>query len=279
MRTIKAGDVRDAVSRAAIDANLRLRPDIKKAIKAAMRREPGRRAKNILAVLLENAEIAAREKRPLCQDTGLPVVYAELGENARVEGGIYAAVKKGIEDGYCKGRFRKSVVAEPVSRKGRPSYGPPVVHLLQLKGSSLRITVAPKGFGSENKSRIKMLNPTASEDDIKRFVVDTVKSAGPDACPPYIIGVGIGGTFEEAAALSKKALLRPLGKQHPKPGVKKMERGLMEAVNRLGVGPAGLGGRTTCLGVNILTAPTHIAGLPVAVNVSCHATRSKTVTV
>jgi fumarate hydratase subunit alpha len=278
MRKINVKEIKNAASRLSIEANINLREDIRKAIKSALTKETDKRARRILEIILENAYIARDEKIAMCQDTGLVVVDIELGQDVSLVGGdLTKAINDGIKSGYAKGSFRKSAVMDPVSRKGASAYVPAVIYTEIVKGSKVKITVSPKGFGSENKSKIKMFNPTDGKKEIEAFVLDTVKAAGPDACPPYIIGIGIGGTFDKAAVLSKKALFRPVNKHNPKPEIKKMEEDIFNAVNKSGTGPMGLGGKTTCLGVSILDAPTHIAGLPVAVNVSCHATRSKTV--
>lgn len=278
MRKVHVRIIRDTVRDLCISANIELRKDIKDALKMALKAETNKRAKGILNVLLKNADIAKREKLAICQDTGLCVVDIALGQGVCLIGGdLIKAINDGVKEGYKEGCFRNSVVKDPVLRLGIPGSVPAIVYTDVVKGSKLKITVAPKGFGSENKSRIKMLNPTDGEKAIKEFVIDTVKKAGPNACPPYVVGVGIGGTFDKSAILAKKALFRPINKRNPKSNIRRMERDLLKEINRLNIGPMGLGGKTTCLGVNILEAPTHIAGLPVAVNINCHVTRSKTV--
>ncbi|MFH1790789.1 MAG: fumarate hydratase [Candidatus Omnitrophota bacterium] len=280
MRKINVKKIRKAVADLCIKANTCLRPDIEKAIRRARRKETSKRAGHVLETLLLNARIAKRKKVAICQDTGLAVVYLSIGERARLYGGsLVKAVTDGVSDGYRKGHFRRSVVPDPVVRQKRHSAAHAVIYIDHVKGSRVGITVSPKGFGSENKSGIKMLNPTEGAEGVRKFVVNTVKEAGPNACPPYIIGVGIGGTFEGAALLAKKALCRNIGTKNRKAHLRRLEAGILEEINRLNIGPAGLGGKTTGLAVNILEAPTHIAGLPVAVNVSCHATRSATVSV
>lgn len=267
MRTIPASKITGTVARLCLKANLELRPDVLRLLKAALRAERSPRAKRALEAIIENARQARLERLAICQDTGLPAVFIELGQDVRVRGSLEAAVNRGIERGYARGAFRPSIVADPLLR-GRSRFTPGVLHLETGRGSRLKISVLPKGFGCENKSALRMLNPTADWRQVKEFVVSTVKSAGGDACPPYVVGVGIGGTAEHACLMAKKALLRPAG------GKGKRERELLEELNRLGIGPMGFGGRTTCLGVNIESFPTHIAGLPVAVSISCHALRS-----
>lgn len=268
MRTITAGKIKHAVARLAVQANTALRKDVLAALKTASRREKNPRQRKLLEAIIANAGIARRRKLAICQDTGLPVVFLELGARARIKGDLKAAVLRGIKEGYQKSYFRNSVVLNPLLRSGS-SYSGAVMHLDIVPGSSLKVTLMPKGFGCENKAQLKMFNPTAGIEEIKKFVIEAVKSAGPDACPPYALGVGIGGTADYACFLAKKALLKSLGVS---PG--RLERALIKKINQLNIGPMGLGGKTTCLGVNILTHPTHIAGLPVAVNLSCHALRS-----
>jgi fumarate hydratase subunit alpha len=270
MRKLNSVVVQQAVAELCIEANTRLRPDVLLALKSAFRREKNIRARDALGAIITNAEIAADEGLALCQDTGLPYVFAELGEDLSIAGNLKTAINKGVEIGYKKGCLRDSVVKSPLLR-GKPRYGPAVIHLDIARGSHLRLTVLPKGFGCENKSRLRMFLPTAGIDWIKQFVVKAVKEAGPDACPPYIVGVGIGGTADYAAFLAKKALLKNISGRRTEP-----ELDLLRRINKLGIGPMGLGGKSTCLGVNIETHPTHIAGLPVAVNFSCHALRSAT---
>lgn len=257
-----------------IKANIELRPDVFAALRGAYRAETGARPKSILQAIIENAAIARRRKLAICQDTGLPCVYLEIGQGVCFNGDINKAVNIGIERGYRQAYLRNSIVRCPF-RRTAPGYTPAVVHIEIIKGNSIKITVLPKGFGCENKSCLKMFNPTAGVNDIIEFVVNTVKNAGPDACPPYVVGVGIGGTADYACLLAKKALLRNIGPRHST----RLEKDMLRAVNKLNIGPMGLGGMTTALAVRINTYPTHIAGLPVAVNISCHATRSATVTI
>ncbi|HOU36398.1 MAG TPA: fumarate hydratase [Candidatus Omnitrophota bacterium] len=274
MRLIAAQKITDTVARLCVKANIELRPDVLSALRRARSLETTARAKSILKAIIDNAAIARRKKLAVCQDTGLPCVYIELGRDVRVRGDLNRAVNQGIEKGYRLAYLRNSVVRDPLGR-GTSGYSPGIVHIDLVKGGRIKITVLPKGFGCENKSRLMMFNPTAGMDDIKRFIVDTVRTAGPDACPPYVVGVGIGGTADLACLLAKKALLRNIGAHHSS----RLEEDILAAVNRLNIGPMGLGGRTTALAVRIETHPTHIAGLPVSVNISCHATRSATATI
>lgn len=261
-------------------ANFSLRRDVLIGLKNAAKKERDGRSRQILWQLLENAKIAASEKLAICQDTGLPVVFVEVGAGADISKiDLKGAINKGVARGYKEGYLRNSVVTDPIGRKGVPGFGPVIIHFDITKTSMLKITVLPKGFGSENKTQLLMFNPTAKPEDIKKFVVSCVKDAGPDACPPYVIGVGIGGTSDYAAMLSKKALLRPVNKRSKNKAVKKLEEELLKDINGLKIGPMGLGGDTTALAVNILTHPTHIAGLPVCVNISCHALRSASATI
>lgn len=278
MRKITEGKMREAVARLCRKANFHLRPDVQAALEKSFRRERSAQAKKILEDLLENAKIARRDDIALCQDTGLPVVFIEIGRDADICGvDIKSAVHAGVADGYEKGYLRNSVVPDPLLRLGGFRSSPAVLHFDFGKHKGLKITVLPKGFGCENKTKLKMFNPTASMDEIEDFLLEAVREAGPDACPPYIVGVGIGGGAETACSLAKKALLRPIDRQSNLPHVARLEKDLLKKANALGVGPMGLGGETTVLGVNILTYPTHIAGLPVCVNISCHVLRSASV--
>lgn len=264
------------VARLCVEANYYLRPDVKAALIKAERVEASKQAKDILNQLIENAEIASKERIPICQDTGLPVVFVEIGKNAKISGlDLSASINKGVDEGYKKGYLRNSIIADPLKR-GVSKFSPCAIHYDFAAGSSLKITVLPKGFGSENKTKLCMLNPTSSMDEIKNFILNSVKEAGPDACPPYVIGVGIGGTADYACLLAKKALLKPIKFMDDSPSsiVHRLKRDLFREINKFGIGPMGLGGRITCLGVNIMTYPTHIAGLPVCVNISCHVLRS-----
>jgi len=278
MRVITADKVRDIVADLCIQANIILRKDILIQLKAAYSKEANKRAKDILRAIINNAYIARKEKLAICQDTGLPVVFLEIGQDVKITSELRRAINKGVEEGYRRGYLRNSIISNPLFR-GRPGYSPAVIHTEIVRGNRLKITVLPKGFGCENKTQLKMFNPTAKISEIKKFIIDVVKVAGPDACPPYIVGVGIGGTADYACFLATKALLNKINRQTGKQAnrqTNRLEKELLLEINRLGIGPMGLGGKATCLGVNIETYPTHIAGLPVAVNISCHALRSAT---
>ncbi len=258
-----------------LEANTVLREDVLRAIKELYDEEKIPNAKEMLKVLLENARIAGEEKIAICQDTGLSVVFLEIGEDVHVAGGdINRAVDKGVESAYKDGFLRKSVVRDPLLRDNTGTNTPAEIHIDMVPGDKIKVTVFPKGFGSENKGRVSMLNPTAGEDAVIDFCVESVKMAGADACPPYMLGVGIGGTMGSCALFAKKALLRPVDSSNPDERVAGLEKKIKRKVRDLGIGIMGLGGISTVMGVNIETAPTHIAGLPVAVNISCHALRS-----
>jgi len=275
MRKIDAGKIRKTVSELCIEANISLRKDILHALKKALRSEKNRRAKDTLKEIIENAGIAKRERLPICQDTGMAVIYCEIGQNLLiVNGDLSIAINDGVRDGYRKGYLRKSVVESPLVRENTHTNTPAIIHTKIVPGDKLKIVVCPKGFGSENKSQTKMLKPTAPIKEIKDFILDVVKKSGAGACPPLVLGIGIGGTFEKAAELAKFALLRPIDEKNGKEHLYRLEKELLNDINRLNIGPMALGGKTTALGVNIIEFPTHIAGLPVAVCVSCHATRS-----
>lgn len=273
---MKVEDIKLAVKELSLKANTVLRPDVLEGIKRLYEQEPkGTQAKNMLKILVENAEIADKKNIPICQDTGLVVVFLEIGEDVHFYGGdLIQAVNEGVEEAYREGFFRNSVVGDPLLRKNTGTNTPAAIHVDIVKGDRMKISVMPKGFGSENKSRLIMLNPTSGPDRIIDFCVETVKIAGPDACPPYVLGIGIGGTMDTCALLAKKALLRPIDEPHREPHVAEMENKIMEKAKALKIGIMGLGGLSTVMGVNIELAPTHIAGLPVAVNVACHALRS-----
>lgn len=275
MREINVSRIRSAVEDLCLKANFELRRDILDALRSALKRETNYRAKGILKTLIENAHIARTNSIAICQDTGMVLVYLEIGQDVRLTGGnLSKAINDGVREAYVKGCLRKSVVSDHFSRANTKTNTPAVIVTEIVDGDKIRIAVSPKGFGSENKSRIKMLKPTASAEEMKVFIIDVVKEAGPDACPPFVLGVGIGGTFETASGLAKRALLKPIDRVNPNKRLAKLERELTKEINSLGMGPMALGGKTTVLGVNILEYPTHIAGFPVAVNVSCHATRS-----
>jgi len=275
MRTLNVNKIKSTVAKLSVDSNIKLRDDILNAVKKALKGEKAKIAKDMLKILLENAAIAKKEKRALCQDTGIVSVYLEIGQNVRLVGGaLEDAVNKGVKEGYKRAYFRKSVVKSPLIRVNTGTNAPAMIYTRIVKGNKVKVSLMPKGFGSENKSAIKMLLPTDGEKEIISFVSEVVKKAGPDACPPYILGIGIGGTFEKASSMAKEALLWPIDKPNLKKHLKKLESKILKKVNKLGIGPMGLGGKTTCLGVKILECPTHIAGLPVAVNIGCHITRS-----
>ncbi|MBI5872962.1 MAG: fumarate hydratase [Candidatus Omnitrophica bacterium] len=275
MRKITEKIISGKVAQLCIDANLYLRKDVEAALDQALKKESNSRARQILKQLIENAELAGTDKVALCQDTGMPVVFVDIGRNINIAGvDLTAAINKGVEEGYRKGYLRNSIVTEPLTRLGTSKFSPCVIHFSFGKHNGLRLTVLPKGFGCENKTQLKMFNPTASEGEVKDFIISAVEQAGPDACPPYILGIGIGGTADYACQLSKVALLRPIDKPNPNRSVGKLEKELFKKLNLLDIGPMGLGGDTTVLGVNIKTFATHIAGLPVCVNISCHVLRS-----
>ncbi|MFH1202086.1 MAG: fumarate hydratase [Candidatus Omnitrophota bacterium] len=287
MRIIHSKKITAAVSDLCIQANIVLRKDVLASLKAALKKETDSRAKKILEAIIQNALIARREKSAICQDTGLPIVFVELGRDLKINGDLKKAIQKGVELGYKKGYLRNSIISDPLSKRVSPGYVPSVIHFDLVKGNKLRLTVLPKGFGCENKTQLRMFLPTAAIVEIKRFILEAVKAAGPDACPPFVLGVGIGGTADYAAFLAKKALLRKITTPHLRAGnlyhtrksVVRLAGELLRTINRLNIGPMGLGGKTTCLGVNIETYPTHIAGLPVALNLSCHALRSASKTI
>ena len=257
-----------------IQANHYLAPDMDKAMKDAHEKETKPLAKQILGQLLENLEIAGEDMIPICQDTGMAVVFLKIGQDVHFEGGsVEDAVNEGVRQGYQEGYLRKSVVGDPLLRVNTKDNTPAIIHYELVPGDRVEILVAPKGFGSENMSKIHMLKPADGVEGVKEAIVNTVREAGPNACPPVVVGVGIGGTFEKAAILAKKALTREIGTQSELPHIKELEEELLAKINEIGLGPAGLGGDTTALAVNINTYATHIAGLPVAVNICCHVNR------
>lgn len=277
MREINVNDITALVARMCIKSNCYLNEDIENAIKDGKDRETNPIASEILSDILKNAEIARRDEVPICQDTGMAVFFLELGQDVHITGGgLYDAINEGVRIGYRDGYLRKSVVQDPIRRGNTGDNTPAVIHTEITKGDIFRITIAPKGFGSENMSAVKMLKPSDGLDGVLNFVVETVKSASGNPCPPIVVGVGIGGTMEKAAILSKKALLRDIRESNPDEYYADIEEELLARINSLDVGPQGYGGVTTALGVNVETFPTHIAGLPVAVNISCHVTRHLT---
>ncbi|HOQ37357.1 MAG TPA: fumarate hydratase [Acetivibrio sp.] len=275
MRTVNINEIIEAVERLCQESNYNLNDDIKNGLKKGVQTEMSENGKEILEQIIENAEIARKERMAICQDTGMAVVFLEIGQDVHITGGsLTDAINEGVRRGYDKGYLRKSVVNDPVfERINTKDNTPAVIHYNIVDGDKIKITVAPKGFGSENMSGLKMLTPSEGIEGVKRFIIETVDKAGPNPCPPIIVGVGIGGTMEKAALLAKKALLRPIDERNSEPRIRELELELLESINRLGIGPAGLGGRVTALGVNVEVFPTHIAGLPVAVNISCHVTR------
>ena len=273
MRTVKDSDIRDTVAELCIRANRCLPEDVRAAIERACADEPWPAAQRSLGILLDNLSLAKERALPVCQDTGLACVFLELGQDVHIDGDLNDAVQAGIRKGYTEGYLRCSVVSDPLRRVNTGDNTPGVLNVHLVPGDVCRLTVMPKGFGSENMSRLKMLTPAQGVEGVRQFVLDTVRAAGPNPCPPIVVGVGIGGTFDRVAALAKQALLRPLDQPNPDPYYADLERSLLDEINALGIGPQGFGGRTTALGCAIETAPTHVAGLPVAVNMSCHATR------
>ena len=273
MRNIDAKVIEDTVARLCIEANLRLPPDVINAIERAEKAEPWDGAKRILSLLVDNVRIASEKTLPVCQDTGMACVFVELGQDVHIEGDFEQAVNNGVRRGYGEGYLRKSVVCDPLRRVNTGDNTPALVTVKLTRGDKMRITVMPKGFGSENMSALKMLKPADGVEGVRNFVLDTVEKAGANPCPPIIVGVGIGGSFDKAAYLAKHALLRPVNEPNPDEYYAALENELLEKINALGIGPQGFGGKTTALAVLIEAMPTHVAGLPVAVNISCHATR------
>lgn len=278
MKEIQVVDITEAVRRLCIEANYYLSEDVVEKLKSAYEKEDFQIAKDILDKIIVNADIAKNEDMPMCQDTGVTCVFLEIGQEVHFVGGsVEDAINEGVRQGYEQGYLRKSVVADPLNRVNTKDNTPAMIYYDLVPGDKVKIVVAPKGFGSENMSKLKMLKPSDGIEGVKKFILDTVKEAGPNPCPPIVVGVGIGGTFDKAANLAKKSLIRPLNKRNDNPFYAKLEEELIESVNKLGIGPQGFGGRTTALSVNIEYFPTHIAGLPVAVNINCHATRHKEV--
>lgn len=277
MREIQVSRITEAVERLCIAANEHLPEDVKEAIRACRGREDGAIARGVLDNIIENFEIADAEEVPICQDTGMACVFLEIGQDVHLTGGSLAeAVDEGVRRGYEKGYLRKSVVADPVRRGNTGDNTPAMLYTEIVPGEQVKITVGPKGFGSENMSQIRMFKPSAGLAGIKDFILEAVETAGPNPCPPMVVGVGIGGTFDKCALLAKKALMRPLNTSHPDPFYAELEKEMLDKINALGIGPQGFGGRTTAIGLNIETMPTHIAGMPCAVNINCHVTRHKT---
>jgi fumarate hydratase subunit alpha len=274
MRTIHTDEIIKQIKEMCIEANYKLASDVEERVRGAYEKETSPLGKQIIEQLGENLDIASSELIPICQDTGMAIVFLNLGQEVHIEGSnLEEAVNEGIRQGYREGYLRKSVVADPLIRVNTKDNTPGIIHYEIVPGDQLEITVAPKGFGSENMSRVYMLKPSDGIDGVKHAVLETVKLAGPNACPPIVVGVGIGGSFEKCALLAKKALARNMNEPSTKEHIKKMEEELLSEINQLGIGPGGLGGKITALGVNIETYPTHIAGLPVAINICCHVNR------
>ena len=276
MREIQTSQITEVVARLCIEANEHLPEDVKCAIKNCRECEDWEIAQGVLDKIIENFEIADRECVPICQDTGMACVFLEIGQDVHVVGGdLTAAVNEGVRKGYAEGYLRKSVVADPVRRGNTGDNTPAMIYTEIVPGEEIKVTVGPKGFGSENMSAIRMFKPSAGLQGIKDFIIETVEAAGPNPCPPMVVGVGIGGTFDKAALLAKKALMRPLDSSNADPFYADLEVEMLEKINELGIGPQGFGGKTTAIGLNIETLPTHIAGMPCAININCHVTRHK----
>ncbi|NFF29808.1 fumarate hydratase [Clostridium botulinum] len=277
MREISSEDITSAIKQMAIKSNCILSDDVISALKEKYEMEESKVGKEILSQILENDKIAAKEKMPICQDTGVAVVFVELGQEVHVNGDINEAIHEGVRQGYKEGYLRKSIVENPLYRKNTNDNTPAVIHIKLVPGDKVKLTIAPKGGGSENMSKIKMLKPLEGEEGVKKFILKAISEAGGNPCPPIVVGVGIGGTFEKAALMAKEALLRPLNDHNEDPRIANLEDKLLNDINKLGIGPMGLGGRTTSLGVKINIHPCHIASLPVAVNINCHAARHETI--
>lgn len=274
MRTIQTEDITRNIKEMCIEANHFLTPDMDEALKNAVSTEKSKLGQQILNQLQDNLKIAGDDMIPICQDTGMAVIFMEIGQDVHFEGGFLEdAIHEGVRQGYVEGFLRKSVVKDPLIRENTKDNTPAIIHFEMVPGDKVKITVAPKGFGSENMSRVFMLKPADGIEGVKNAILTAVKDAGPNACPPMVVGVGIGGTFEKCALMAKKALTRPVNEHSPIPYVKEMEEELLEKINKTGIGPGGLGGTTTALAVNINTYATHIAGLPVAINICCHVNR------
>ena len=276
MREIDSSLISEVVARLLIDSNYHLPPDMKKQIISSSKEESWETASIILDQIIENFNIADENLQPICQDTGLACVFLSIGQDVHIKGNLEEAVNEGVRKGYSQGYLRKSVVSDPLNRVNTGDNTPAMIYYDICPGDKIKITVAPKGFGSENMSQIKMLKPSDGIEGVKDFVIKVVEDAGPNPCPPIVVGVGIGGTFDKAAYLAKKALMRPVDQRNSESFYADLENELLEKINALGIGPQGFGGKTTALAVNIEKFPTHIAGLPVAVNINCHVTRHMT---
>jgi len=274
MRSIHVDDIVKNVKEMCIEANHYLTKDVENALVIAQKNEKSPVGKQILDQLKENLDIAGEDMIPICQDTGMAVIFMEVGQEVQIKGGLLSdAINEGVRQGYVEGFLRKSVVKDPIIRENTKDNTPAVIHYNIVAGDKIKITVAPKGFGSENMSRVFMLKPADGIEGVKNAILTAVKDAGPNACPPMVVGVGVGGTFEKCALMAKEALTRPIDKRSEIPYVREMEEELLLKINKTGIGPGGLGGSTTALAVNINTYPTHIAGLPVAINICCHVNR------
>ena len=277
MRTINVNTITENIKDMCIQANHFLADDMDKAMKHALETEEAPLGRQILDQLQDNLKIAAEDMIPICQDTGMAVIFMKIGQDVHFEGGsLEDAINEGVRQGYVEGFLRKSVVGDPIIRENTKDNTPAVIHYSIVPGDKVEIKVAPKGFGSENMSRVFMLKPADGIEGVKEAILKAVRDAGPNACPPMVVGVGIGGTFDKAALLAKKALMRPLDSSNPDPFYADLEKEMLEKINELGIGPQGFGGKTTAIGLNIETMPTHIAGMPCAINIDCHVTRHKT---
>ena len=276
MREIAAEKVTEVIKKLCIEANCYLPGDMKTRIEESLAAETWPQAREILERIIENYQIADEKAQPICQDTGMACVFVKIGQEVHINGSLEEAIHEGVRQGYTEGFLRKSVVRDPLDRVNTGDNTPAMIYYEIVPGDSLEITVAPKGFGSENMSQVKMLKPSDGLQGVKDFVLKVVEDAGPNPCPPIVVGVGVGGTFDKAAFMAKKALMRSSDERHPEPFWADLEKELLEKFNQLGIGPQGFGGKTTALCVNIEKCPTHIAGLPVAVNINCHVTRHKT---
>jgi len=276
MREISAQQVTEAVKRLCIEANCHLPQDMKACIESSLKQEPWPQAREILERIIENYQIADNNQRPICQDTGMACVFVKVGQDVHISGNLSDAIHEGVRQGYSEGYLRKSVVRDPLDRVNTGDNTPAMIYYDLVPGDQVEITVAPKGFGSENMSQIKMLKPSDGLQGVKDFILKVVEDAGPNPCPPVVVGVGIGGTFDKAAYLAKCALMRPADSKNPVPFYADLEDEMLEKINALGIGPQGFGGKTTALAVNIEQCPTHIAGLPIEVNINCHVTRHQT---
>ena len=277
IREIQAQQITDVIEKLCIEANQHLPEDVKQALRCCREQEDWEIAQGVLDQIIENFEIACQEQVPICQDTGMACVFLEIGQDVHITGGALSeAVDEGVRRGYERGYLRKSVVKDPIRRENTGDNTPAMLYTEIVPGSRVTVCVVPKGFGSENMSAIRMFKPSQGLSGIKDFILETVEAAGPNPCPPMVVGVGIGGTFDKAALLAKKALIRPIDSSHPDPFYGELEEELLKKINELGIGPQGFSGKTTAIGLNIETMPTHIAGMPCAVNISCHVTRHRT---